>query len=278
MRIDMHIHTTCSDGGSTPEEIIGMARSINLEAIAITDHDTLAGIKPALYEGLAKGVEVIPGVELGSYLQGEEIHILGYLVDINDRLFIEELEILRKARIQRMEKMVKKLQELGFDVTMGMIMDISQRGSMGRPHLARAMIKIGAVKTIYEAFERYLGEGRPAYIPRHKMAPVEAVTLIKSAGGAPVLAHPGLNRPGFSLEDLIKAGLVGIEADHPSHSPEQTTYFKQLARQKGLITTGGSDYHSPEQKDGNRFGAITVPFSVVEKLKKRVAKTNKYGN
>ncbi|MDD2553653.1 MAG: PHP domain-containing protein [Desulfotomaculaceae bacterium] len=269
MPADMHIHTIYSDGGSTPGEIIEMAKSLKLEAIAITDHDTIDGIQPTLHEGLAIGIEVIPGIELGSYSQGEEIHILGYLVDLSNRLFLEKLAILCEARVYRMERMVEKLQELGFHVNMGMITDISGRGSLGRPHLAMAMIKIGAVETIFEAFEKYIGEGRPAYVPRYKMEPVEAVTLIKSAGGAPVLAHPGLNKSEYLLEDLIKAGLVGIEAYHPSHSTEQSNYFKQLAWQKGLIATGGSDYHSPRHKEGNRFGMITVPYSVVEELKKR---------
>lgn len=269
MPADMHIHTTYSDGGSTPGEIVGMAKLLKLEAIAITDHDTIAGIQQALYAGVANGVEVIPGIELGSYSQGEEIHILGYLVDLSDRLFLEKLAALCEARVYRMKRMIEKLQELGFPVTMEMTKDISGRGSLGRPHLAAAMIKIGAVKTIFEAFEKYIGEGCPAYVSRYKMAPVEAVALIKSAGGAPVLAHPGLNRPGYLLEDLIKAGLAGIEADHPSHSNEQSNYFKRLARQKGLIATGGSDYHSPGHKEGNRFGMTTVPYSVVEELKKR---------
>ncbi|MDD4334709.1 MAG: PHP domain-containing protein [Desulfotomaculaceae bacterium] len=269
MLADMHIHTTYSDGGSTPGEIVGMAKSLKLEAIAITDHDTLAGIKPALHEGLVSGIEVVPGIELGSYSQGEEIHILGYLVDLGDRLFLAKLAALCEARIYRMERMVEKLQGLGFPVTMKMITDISGCGSLGRPHLAAAMIKIGAVKTIFEAFEKYIGEGRPAYVTRYKMEPVEAVALIKSAGGAPVLAHPGLNRSEHLLEDLIKAGLTGIEVYHPSHSIDQSNYFKRLAWQKGLVATGGSDYHSPGHKEGNRFGMITVPYSVVEELKKR---------
>lgn len=270
MAADLHIHTTSSDGGCTPEEIVRMAKNIKLEAVAITDHDTLEGIGQAMEAGRTIGIEVIPGIELGSYSQGEEIHILGYLVELHNRSLLAKLEYLRETRVYRMERMVEKLQELGFPVSMKMVADISGSGSVGRPHLAAALVGIGAVETVFEAFERYIGAGRPAYVPRYKMEPAEAVNLIKTAGGAPVLAHPGLNNSEHILGDLIKAGLAGIEADHPSHSAEQSNYFKHLARQKGLIATGGSDYHGPRHKEGSRFGIVTVSCKVVEELKKRV--------
>ncbi len=273
MSVDLHIHTTYSDGGSTPEEIVGMAKSIGLEAIAITDHDTLEGIEPALRAGLSSGIEVLPGIELGSYCQGEEIHILGYLVELNNRIFMEKLAFLRETRVYRMERMVEKLRELGFPVNIEMITGLSGPGSVGRPHLAAALIKIGVVATVFEAFDRYIGAGRPAYVPRYKMEPVEAVALIKTAGGAPVLAHPGLNKMDHLLGDLIKAGLDGIEVYHPSHTAELSNYYLQIARQNGLTATGGSDYHSPGHKEGSRFGIVTVSYNVVEELKKRVNKT-----
>ncbi|MEG3070633.1 MAG: hypothetical protein RQM92_07270 [Candidatus Syntrophopropionicum ammoniitolerans] len=181
---------------------------------------------------------------MGSYDRGEEIHILGYLVNLDDPLFQEKLAKFRETRIYRMERMVEKLQKFGFPINMKMIENIAGDGSLGRPHLAATMVKIGAVQTTVEAFERYIGVGCPAYVPRHKMTPIEAVTLIKSAGGVPILAHPGLNRPEYSWSDLIEAGLAGVEVYHPSHTVEQSNYFGHLARQKGLIATGGSDYHA----------------------------------
>jgi predicted metal-dependent phosphoesterase TrpH len=269
MPADLHIHTTFSDGGSTPIEVVRMAKSIGLEALAITDHDTIDGIRPALRAGLANGIEILPGIELGSYYHGEEIHFLGYLIELDNHAFLEKLDILLETRVYRMERMVEKLQELGFPIDRDMVAAISGTGSVGRPHLAAALIKIGAVATISEAFEKYIGAGRPAYLPKYKMNPLEAVALIKSAGGAPVLAHPGLNKTEYLLGGLIRAGLVGIEANHPAHSPEQSNYYQQLASQNGLIATGGSDYHSPAHKEGSGLGMVTVPYSVIDELKKR---------
>ena len=272
MPADLHIHTTSSDGSNTPEEIVVMAKSIGLEALAITDHDTLDGIGPAQRAGHTNGIEILPGIELGAYCQGEEIHILGYLVEMDNRPFIEKLAFLHETRIQRMERMVGKLQELGFNIDMNMVAAISGSGSVGRPHLAAALIGIGAVKTISEAFEKYIGAGRPAYLPRYKMDPTEAVALIKSAGGAPVLAHPGLNKANYPLGDLVEAGLVGIEAFHPAHSPEQACDFQKLASKNGLIATGGSDYHGPDRREGYSFGMVTVPNNVIGELKKAAGK------
>jgi predicted metal-dependent phosphoesterase TrpH len=272
MAADLHIHSTSSDGSSTPEEIVRMAKSAGLEALAITDHDTLDGIRTAQRAGRANGIEILPGIELGAYCQGEEIHVLGYLVELDNRPFLEKLAFLRETRIQRMERMVEKLQEIGFKIDIDLVSAISGFGSVGRPHLAAALIRIGAVKTVSEAFEKYIGAGRPAYLSRYKMNPIEAVALVKSAGGVPVLAHPGLNNVNYPLADLIEAGLAGIEAFHPAHSREQSCDFQILASQNGLIATGGSDYHGPGRREGYQFGMVTVPYCVIGKLKKAAGK------
>jgi predicted metal-dependent phosphoesterase TrpH len=199
MAADLHIHTTSSDGGCTPEEIVRMAKNINLEAVAITDHDTIEGIGPAMEAGRKSGIEVIPGIELGSYSQGEEIHILGYLVELQNRSFLAKLEYLRETRVNRMERMVEKLQELGFPVSMKIVADISGRGSVGRPHLAAALIGIGAVETVFEAFERYIGAGRPAYVPRYKMDPVGGSQLDQDCRRRPRTRPSGPEQFGASL-------------------------------------------------------------------------------
>jgi hypothetical protein len=269
MSADLHIHTTASDGAYSPAEIVALAKSIGLGAIAITDHDTLEGIGPALAAGYLHKIEVVPGIELGAEHQGEEIHVLGYLVELHDRDFLEKLKLFRESRVVRMEKIVKKLQGIGLPVAMNMVKAIAGEGSLGRPHLAAAMVQAGAVKTIEEAFENYIGFGCPAYVPRYKLKPVEAVRLIRSAGGVPVLAHPGLNNSSRLLEELIGAGLAGLEAFHPIHSWEQAFYYQRLAEEHGLIVTGGSDFHGTGHKTGCSLGSNTVPDSVVEELKKR---------
>lgn len=270
MPVDLHVHTTASDGTDSPAEAVARAKSQGLRAIAITDHDTLEGVEPALVEGLLHKIKIVPGIELGSEYRGEEIHILGYLVELHNREFLDKLKLFRDTRINRMEKMVEKLQEFGFPVDMDRVMVISVSGSVGRPHLAAALVEIGAVETTTEAFDRYIGAGRPAYIPRYKLDPVEAVRLIRSAGGAPVLAHPGLNNSAQLIEELKRAGLAGLEAHHPAHSREQASYYHRLAIGHGLIVTGGSDYHGPGHKAGCRMGSETVPYSVVDELKRSV--------
>lgn len=273
MQVDLHVHTTASDGTATPVEIVVMAKSLGLGAIAITDHDTLEGIEIALDVGRLYKIEVIPGIELGSEYQGEEIHILGYLVELHNREFLDKLTLFQDTRVHRMEKMVNKLQELGFPIALDRVLEISGSGSLGRPHLAAALVEAGIVKTTSEAFDRYIGSGRPAYMPRYKLEPVEAVRLIRAAGGVPVLAHPGLNNSARLVEELIEAGLAGLEAYHPAHSWEQASYYHRLAVKHGLIVTGGSDYHGPSHKAGCRLGSDTVPHSVIDELKKKSKKT-----
>lgn len=272
MQVDLHIHTTYSDGIKSPEEIVSLAKSMGLAAIAITDHDTLDGVIPAIAAGRRCSFEVIPGIELGSEYRGEEIHILGYLVELDDPEFLDKLSLFRQTRIDRMEKMLQKLQNLGFKIELNKVIRISGSGSMGRPHLAAALIEAGAVKTTAEAFDLYIGAGRPAYVPRYKLTPAEAINLVRSAGGVPVLAHPGLNHSTQLIEELKTAGLAGLEAHHPAHSWAQAAYYERLARANGLIVTGGSDYHGPGHLAGCRLGSDTVPYSVVEDLKNYRAK------
>ena len=268
MQVDLHIHTTYSDGIDSPEKIVSLAKSAGLGAIAITDHDTLDGVIPAVTAGLQQHLEVIPGIELGSEYGGEEIHILGYLIKLNHKEFLEKLSLFRKTRIDRMKKMIQKLRNLGFEIELDRVFKISGSGSLGRPHLATALLETGAVKSTAEAFDLYIGAGRPAYVPRYKLTPTEAIQLIRSAGGVPVMAHPGLNHSLDLLGELKAAGLAGLEAYHPAHNQEKTAYYVRLAGANGLIATGGSDYHGPGHLTGCRLGSNTVPYSIVADLKK----------
>lgn len=274
MPVDLHVHTNASDGTDSPEEVVGKAKALGLEAIAITDHDTLEGIEEAFCAGLRHKIEIIPGIELGAECRGEEVHVLGYLVELHNRKFLDKLKLFREARVDRIKKMVVNLQKLGVAVDINRVMAISGSGSVGRPHLGAALVEAGVVENVSEAFKKYIGAGCPAYVPRYKIKPVEAVRHILSAGGVPVLAHPGLTNAGRLLGELIAAGLAGLEAYHPAHSMEQANYYCRLARENGLVVTGGSDYHSPWHKAGRRLGIKTVPYNVVNELK-RAKSTNK---
>jgi len=268
MPVDLHVHTTASDGSVTPEEVVKQALHLGLEAVAITDHDTIEGIEPALNAARPAGLEVIPGVELSTVYQDRQVHILGYFVDLHELDFLAQLTFLRSTRLERISRMVQKLKEMGFAITMGQVLAISGSGSVGRPHVARALIELGSVRTIADAFEKYIGKGCPAYVPRFKYAPAMAVRMIRAAGGVPVLAHPGISNCYDLLPGLVAEGLLGLEAYYPGHTWELTAFYCRQARDMGLFVTGGSDYHGPSHKDGGQLGAVTVPYKVVEEMKK----------
>ncbi|OPY58212.1 MAG: error-prone DNA polymerase [Pelotomaculum sp. PtaU1.Bin035] len=269
MPVDMHVHTTASDGVDNPEDVVARAKALGLDALAITDHDTLEGVEPAMAAAIIYKIEVIPGIELSTEHGGKEIHVLGYLMDLNCPEFLDKISFFRNCRVDRIGKMVIKLQELGIPVDIEKVMVISGAGSVGRPHLAAALVEAGVAATIAEAFDKYLGAGCPAYVPRFKVDPVEAVQLIRNAGGFPVMAHPGLSNSSSLIPDLAQEGLLGLEAYHPAHSRELSSYYCRLAEEYGLIITGGSDYHGPGHKEGISLGAQTVPYTVVQNMKSR---------
>lgn len=267
VEVDLHVHTNYSDGTDSPAEIVAKAKAIGLAAVAITDHDTLEGIEPAIAASKQHHLEIIPGIELGSFYQEQEVHILGYLLDPHDQEFLNKLSSIRDDRELRMTKMIKKLKDLGIQINLERVRAISGEGSMGRPHLAAALVEKGVVKTSPEAFDLYIGQGRPAYVPRNKLTPAEAVLMIRTCGGVAILAHPGLIKAQVPLEELIHAGIAGLEAHHPAHNRELASYYERLAREKGLIATGGSDYHGPGNHTGSSLGLATVPYKVIEALK-----------
>ncbi|MCL6639102.1 MAG: PHP domain-containing protein [Firmicutes bacterium] len=269
MPVDLHIHTTASDGTESPERVVEQARAAGLQAIAVTDHDTLAGCAPAIAAGSRCGLEVIPGMELGAFHGGKEIHILGYLVDLDDGELLNKLSFLQEGRKNRMKKMVEKLQQLGYDLDVARVYAASGGGAVGRPHLAAALVETGAVETSAEAFQTLIGKGCPAYIPRYKLSPLEAIQMIRKAGGVPVLAHPGLDGAGALIGELAKGGLMGVEAFHPAHTPVQAAYYERLAKKEGLLVTGGSDYHGRGRKPDCYLGAATAPYPVLTEMKKR---------
>ena len=217
MKVDLHLHTTASDGRLTPEEMVGLAVSSGLDVIAITDHDTIDGITPALEAGTAyPALTIVPGIELSTDVPHGEIHVLGYFIDYTNEQFINELKEMHDSRENRALKMVEKLGEMGMEVSWQRVQELAGGGSFGRPHVAQAMVEAGHVSSFREAFDKYIGREGPAYVERKKLLPIEAVALIANARGLPVLAHPadieGLDR---LLVDLIETGLVGIETYFP---------------------------------------------------------------
>jgi predicted metal-dependent phosphoesterase TrpH len=228
--------------------------------VALTDHDTTAGIEEALAAGRELGVEVVPGVEFSAEHQGTSVHVLCYWMDVEDASLQEELGRLRDDRFRRGELMVSKLRELGFDVSFDRVREIAQGGNIVRPHVAQAMVEAGIVASEEEAFDRWIADGRPAHVPKHALAPIDALRLIREAGGLCVLAHPGMwgdqsEVPEDLIEAMAGAGMAGLEVDHTDHDPEQRARYRALADRFGVIATGGSDCH------GTRYEPIRLGTS-----------------
>lgn len=265
MKVDLHLHTTYSDGLLTPEEVVRKAVALGLQTIAITDHDTVDGILPAIVEVRKyKGFEVIPGIELSSHCNGQEVHILGYYIDYEDLNLQKILLDLQENRKKRLEKIIVKLNNMGINIDIKDVQKKALGSSLGRPHIALALMEKGHVSSTKEAFEKYLAKGRPAYVPRKKLTPFDAIKIIKESGGIPVLAHPGLLEDDSIIPELISNGLMGIEVIHKEHTEAQTAYYTNVALAKNLLLTGGSDSHGEEPL---LLGTLNVPYEYVDKLK-----------
>jgi len=263
--IDLHIHTTASDGLLTPEKVVELAKELNLSAIAIADHDTVDGYESA--KGIAKdiGVELISAVELSLSYQGRDFHLLGYLINCDDPTFKKKIEEFRQERLFRGEKMVEKLNELGVALRMETVKGIAKGASVGRPHLADALLKEEYVRSYNEAFARYLGYHAPAYVPKKYLTPEEGVELIHKVKGLAILAHPGTSHQDELIPDFMEMGIDGIEAYHSQYDRYQTNKYINLAKKFGLIYTGGSDCHG--RGDLILIGKVKVPYRCLEMLK-----------
>ncbi|GAW91533.1 PHP domain-containing protein [Calderihabitans maritimus] len=262
--VDLHVHTTASDGTMTPTEVVEEALKLGLRGIAITDHDTTEGIEEACQAASGKSLLVIPGVEISTEWQEREVHLLGYWIDFKQEWFQAQLRVIREGRERRIKAMVQKLNSLGYPVSYSRVEELAGEGSIGRPHVAQALVEKGYVADIGEAFEIFIGKGRPAYVPRMKLEPQEAVRLIIRAGGVPVLAHPGLIGDDALIPPLLEAGLRGLEASYPEHSPETESHYRELAAKYGLIATGGSDFHGYLR--GCHLGESGVPYKIIKVL------------
>jgi predicted metal-dependent phosphoesterase TrpH len=268
--VDLHIHTIASDGIFTPEELVKQASLKGLKAIAITDHDAWDAIEPISRLAFKVGIEVIPGIELSTTIEGAEIHILGYFIDYSKQHFQEKVLHFKNARVERAHRMVEKLAELGVRINIGRVLEIAGSGSVGRPHVARALTEEGYVGNTDEAFTRYLGNGCPAYVPKNFLTPRESFDLIHSVGGLAFYAHPGIENKDELIEVFAAQGMDGLEVWHSKHSSSQVKGYLDIVKQRGLLVCGGSDCHS-DNLMGNGGGAIKVPYFVVEEMKQRIS-------
>jgi hypothetical protein len=282
--IDLHTHSTASDGSYPPREVVRLAKEGGLRAISLTDHDTTDGLAEALAAGEELGVEVIPGVEISTRHVGDTMHILGYFLDFQSGELAERLAILKQARKDRNPKIIAKLNALGIPITMEQVVRASGGGQVGRPHIARVLLESGYVRTMQQAFDIYLKNGGKAYVAKYRFPPTEALGMIRQAGGVPVLAHPftlGLGSAG-ALRDLLRElqalGLAGMEIFYADHTPEQEAVYLKLAQELGLLVTGGSDFHGdnkPEVTLGNIRSRNRLTYELVVALK--VWRQKEYG-
>jgi predicted metal-dependent phosphoesterase TrpH len=274
--VDLHVHSTASDGSLSPLKIIERAKEIGLRAVAITDHDTIEGSAEALGYPPLPSLEILSGIEISAHVPSGTMHILGYLLRLDDSSLRQTLKRVQEARANRNIKIVERLQELGVPIQYHELTAVSGGGQIGRPHIAQVLVHKGAARSVNEAFKRFLRKGGVAYVSRYRLLPGEAIQMILRAGGVPVLSHPftlDVKDEG-DLEDLLVdlkgVGLKGMEVYYPEHGPERTTQYERLARRHGLVMTGGTDFHGeakPRVQMGIGRGDLRIPYQLVEKLK-----------
>lgn len=263
---DLHVHTFYSDSTFSPEEVVACAHDKGLDAVAICDHDSVDGIDPCKKLGAVMGIEIVPGIELTVEKGDSEIHILGYFMDYGNKPFRKKLKEMQDFRIERIRSMVAKLNAEGVDVKAQDVLALAGRGSVGRLHLAQAMLKTGKVKTYRDVFEKYIGFRKPCYVSNVHFTPKEAIDTLLKIGGVPVLAHPYIMNNDGCIPELVKYGLRGIEVYHTDHKASAVKHYEALAREHNLIATGGSDCHGLG-KGRVLLGGVRVPYNVVDALR-----------
>ena len=265
--VDLHTHTTASDGTLSPRELVRAAARRGVRVLAVTDHDSTDGLRDALAEAEQhRPLTIVPGLEINCDVPGAEVHVLGYLVDHEAAWFQDFLREQRAERVARVHRIAARLAELGLPIDPAEVFAIVKEGSAGRPHVAQVMVQHGYVKSVREAFDRYLHVNGPANVPRKRLTPAEAVQIIRRARGVPVFAHPGLADRDALIPELVEAGLMGIEAIYAEHSAAQTAHYQDLCRRHGLVATGGSDYHGERSGRTNPLGHPPVPMRMYVEL------------
>lgn len=270
MFADLHLHSHFSDGTYSPAQLVAEASRHRLAALALTDHDTVEGCRPTAQACQAAGIEFIDGTELTAEKDGDEIHFLGYFIDIHQPTLLTEMSKFQAVRQDRIREMVSRLRRLDIPLEVEAVFALANCQAPGRPHVARALVKEGWCGSLDEAFERFLKKNRPAWVPKYKMSSERAIALLHQAGGVAVLAHPGLNRSDDVIPDLVAAGLDGIECFHAKHSTAFAEHYLEIADRYHLLVTGGSDCHGAS-KNKPLMGTIKLPYQHVQQLKVRAA-------
>ncbi len=273
LKIDLHMHTNYSDGSLSTNDLLARASNAGLNIISITDHDNMNALSEATMIGKELGVEVIPGLELSTDLDDKEIHLLAYFVDPNNEELQKYLSFFRQERFHRARRIVQKLRNLGMNISIDDVMEKAKSSSVGRPHIAYAMVDLGLTKNYQEAFDKYIGDYGPAFERKIHVSPHSALKLISDAGGLSFIAHPG-NMKENIISSLIKAGIDGIEIIHPSHSESQTRFYKGIVDQYCLLACGGSDFHGGKKNDDYNFGKYTIDQSYFDAMKKMLQRKN----
>jgi len=263
---DLHVHTACSDGTYTPAQLVKEAVARRISALAIVDHDTTEALTEALAEAEGTDLEIIPGIELTAQHEYQEIHLLGYFLDYRNKELLEKLKLVQLNRIQRVYKIVENLEGLGLKLNPEAVFSISGKATVGRMHIARALVKEGLVGSTAEAFRRYIGDKSPAYVLGFRLSVPEAIKLIQSAGGVAVLAHPYMLYNDALIAEFAGYGLEGIEVYYPEHSQAMVNFYLDLAKKLNLLITGGTDFHG-SAKPQIKLGMIKIPLELVEKLR-----------
>ena len=269
MASDLHIHTSFSDGKLSPEEVIDKAKKVGLNYISITDHDTVEGITHLYENGLypCKGLNIIPGIEMSAFDLEHEIHIIGYNIDIYRRDLIEKLNDVSEARWTRFAEIMDKLHELGYNITEAEVLNVAGASkAISRSHIGRALVKKGLFTSVREAFDTLLDRNRPAYVPHYRLDVDEILSLIKDAGGQSVLAHPKLVKDDKTVLNLIERGLDGLEVFYPEHNAQDTAHYLEMAREHGLLISGGSDFHGFTARHAIDLGEFTIEDHLAEKF------------